>query len=105
MRFVTRLILTQGVQRASPKPDLGFVLDVLAHADVHAGGNVLVDRGVPRIHADLLFDLWDATSPRAGKWFPVSISQGDVIYKRQVHLPRHEVHFFRSVRKPRIDMP
>lgn len=69
MRFVTHLVLTQGVQRASTEPDLGFVLDVLAHAHVNAGGNVLVDRGVPRVHADLLFGLWDPTSPRAGNGF------------------------------------
>jgi len=66
MRFVTHLVLTQWVQRPSTEPDLGFVFDVLAHAHVNARGNVLVDRGVPLVHADLLFDLWDATGPRAG---------------------------------------
>jgi hypothetical protein len=69
MRFVTHLVLTQGVQRAPTEPDLGFVLDVLAHAHVNARGNVLIDRGVPLVHADLLFDLGDAISPRAGNGF------------------------------------
>ena len=76
MRFGTCLVLTPGVQRASTEPDFGFVFDVLAHAHVNARGNVLIHRGVPLVHADLLFDLWDATSPRAKKKrFPVSISQ------------------------------